>query len=100
MKRQQSAVALRYDRRLPAPLLVAKGRGELAGRLIRIAEDHDVPIVNRQRLADDLYFVEAGDFIPEPFYEAVAEILAFVWRVSGGERRDDDTERKGKKGVS
>lgn len=100
MKRQQSAVALRYDRRLPAPLLVAKGRGELAERLVRIAEDHDVPIVDRGRLVDDLYVVEAGDFIPEPLYEAVAEILAFVWRLSDGERRADDWDRKGKKGVS
>ena len=85
---ERSSVALRYDSRLPAPLVVARGRGELADRLLRLAEQHDVPVVESGILADSLYVVEPGQLIPEAFYQAVAEVLGFVWRNSSeGEQR-------------
>lgn len=85
---KHSSVALRYDSRLPAPLVVARGRGELADRLRRLAEQHGVPVVESEALAESLYVVEPGQFIPEAFYQAVAEVLGFVWRNSSeGERR-------------
>lgn len=77
MKRD-TAVALQYDRALPAPFVVARGRGELAGRLVQLAEEHDIPRQTDGDLAEALYTVEVGAYIPEPFFKAVAEILAVV----------------------
>lgn len=82
------SVALQYESSLPAPFVVARGRGVLAERLIELAHAHDVPVLEAPALADSLYQVEVGTFIPEPFYQAVAEILAFVWQsdASAGKR--------------
>lgn len=74
------SVALQYDNRLPAPLVVAQGRGERARRLVEIAREYDVPVIEAGELAELLSDVDVGELIPEPFYQAVAEVLAFVWR--------------------
>ena len=81
MKRK-TAVALQYDRRLPAPLVVARGKGELARRLETIARENGVPVVETDELAESLHALEPGTCIPESFYEVVAELLAFVWRAA------------------
>jgi type III secretion system FlhB-like substrate exporter len=67
---------------MPAPLVLARGTGELAQRLLRIAREHDVPVVDSKELAESLVVIDPGEFIPEPFYQAVAEIVGFVWRTS------------------
>lgn len=88
--RRRTSVALRYDSRLPAPLVVARGKGELAERLLAIAEQHSIPIVDSGELAESLYAVDPGELVPESFYETVAEVLGFVWRLhlsSGGETK-------------
>ena len=95
MKRKPKAVALSYDRSLPAPLVVAKGAGMLADRLEQIARECGVPIRRDDALAERLFVIENGQFIPEPFYRAVAEILAFVYRQSEPRRQS-----KAKKGQS
>ena len=96
MRRKSRAVALQYDASLPAPLVVAKGEGLLARRLAELAREHDVPVVREEVLAQGLFVIETGRFIPEPFYKAVAEILAFVWRSTenarGGTERKRDIE--------
>jgi flagellar biosynthesis protein len=74
------SVALRYRSDLPAPFVAAKGRGNLAAKLVELAEGCGVPIVSAETLAESLFYLEVGDFIPEPFYRAVAEVLAFVLR--------------------
>ncbi|SRR5579883_702187 len=76
------AVALRYRRGFDkAPLVVAKGAGEGASRIVLIARLAAVPVVTNRPLARALYrSVEVGDFIPQQFYRAVAEVLAFVIR--------------------
>lgn len=81
------AVALKYDGDdMPAPKVVAKGADYLAARIRQLAAAHGVPIVERPQLARALYAtVEVGQEIPEQFYAAVAEILAYVYRLS--ERR-------------
>ncbi|MFP4549535.1 MAG: EscU/YscU/HrcU family type III secretion system export apparatus switch protein [Spirochaetales bacterium] len=83
MMEQRRSVALQYDKMLPAPFVVARGKGLLADRLVELARQHDVPILEASALADSLYQVEVGTFIPEPFYQTVAEILAFVWQRDG-----------------
>lgn len=78
------AVALRYDGSLPAPEVVAKGAGVVAAAIRRVAEEHGVPVVHNASLARALYReVELGRTIPEAFFAAVAEVLAFVYRTSG-----------------
>ncbi len=79
------AVALRYEMgTMPAPELVAKGQGYLAQRIKEIAREAGVPIVEDPPLARLIYRrVEVGEYIPEDLYRAVAEILAYVYRLKG-----------------
>ncbi len=79
------AVALRYDpERMAAPAVVAKGVDFMAGRIRAVAAAAGVPIVENPPLARSLYAgVKVGQAIPAGLYQAVAEVLAFVWRVRG-----------------
>ncbi len=81
------AVALKYDSAtMRAPKVVAKGADFLALRIRQIATANDVPIVERPPLARALYAaVEIDQEVPGEHYAAVAEILAYVYRVSGKE---------------
>ncbi len=79
---RRTSVALRYDTRLPAPLVIARGKGDLADRLVSLAREHGVPTVESRELAESLYATDPGELIPERFYQAVAEVLGFVWRSS------------------
>jgi len=76
------AVALRYRRGFdPAPLVVAKGAGEAAHRIVAIARMAAVPIRENRALTRALYkAVETGSFIPRQFYRAIAEVLAAIMR--------------------
>jgi flagellar biosynthetic protein FlhB len=80
------AVALRYSMQSgAAPKVVAKGKNYLAARIRRIAVEHGVPIVENAPLAQALYkSVEVGQEIPRHLYRAVAEILAYIYRLMGG----------------
>ncbi len=76
------AVALAYDVSKPAPEVVAKGADLLAARIVSIAREHRVPVVPNPPLARALYrSVEVGQPIPSTLYQAVAEILAYVFTV-------------------
>lgn len=79
------AIALRYDSEtMKAPKVIAKGADFLAMRIRQIAVANGVPLVERKELARALYrAVEPGDEVPPQFYSAVAEILAYVYRLSG-----------------
>ena len=79
------AVALRYDAEtMAAPKVVAKGAELLAHQIRKLAVQHGVPIVERAPLARALYkSVEVGQEIPPAFYKAVAEVLAYVYELSG-----------------
>ena len=77
------SVALQYDREvMEAPTVIAKGADYLALRMRNVARENDVPILERPALARDLYSnVDIGESIPERFYKAIAEILAYVYRL-------------------
>ncbi len=79
------AVALQYDPAVAdAPRVVAKGQGHLAERIRRLAAEHQVPLVQNPPLAQALYrLCEVGRVIPAELYRAVAEVLAFVYRLTG-----------------
>jgi flagellar biosynthetic protein FlhB len=79
------AVAIRYDPdAMVAPQVVAKGADYVAIRIRQIAAEFGIPLVERKPLARALYeSVEVGQFIPERFYRAVAEILAYIYELTG-----------------
>ena len=76
------AVALRYEKDMTAPVIVAKGQDFLAQRIKTLAQEHGVNIVENKMLARSLYrAVEVGDEVPPELYQAVAEVLAHVYRL-------------------
>jgi flagellar biosynthetic protein FlhB len=82
------AVALRYDMQgMAAPRVVAKGKNYLALRIKDKALQHQVPVIENPPLARALYKqVEVGQEIPAQLYRAVAEVLAYVFRILNGGR--------------
>lgn len=79
------AVALEYDAKtMDAPRVVAKGADLMAARIRELAADHGVPVVERKELAQALFkAVEVGRAVPAELFQAVAEILAYVYRLKG-----------------
>lgn len=77
------AVALKYDREeMEAPRVVAKGRGFLALRIRKFAKEANVPVLERKLLARALYSsVDVGRDIPMELFKAVAEVLAYVYKL-------------------
>jgi flagellar biosynthesis protein FlhB len=77
------AIALRYDESsMQAPSVTAKGQDSMALRIIEIAKKHQVPVVRNIGLAHSLYDLEIGHTIPEDLYEAVAEVLNFIYQLA------------------
>jgi flagellar biosynthetic protein FlhB len=76
------AVALKYERgKDSAPVVLAKGEGRMAMRIKAIALEHGVPMIENKPVARLLYKIgEVGEAVPNALYQAVAEILAFVYR--------------------
>lgn len=78
------AIALKFESDYQAPVVTAKGAGFLAEKIRTIAKQNDIPIVEQKPLAQALYkSVEIGQFIPAELYRAVAEVLAYVYRLKG-----------------
>jgi flagellar biosynthesis protein FlhB len=78
------AVALSYTKDLPAPRVVAKGADQTALRIRELARENGVTILEDPPLARSLYAAaEVGDFVPAESFAAVAEILAYVYRLTG-----------------
>lgn len=73
------AVALRYDKATDeAPLVVAKGYGEVARKIVETAQENDVVIETNPQLAEALSGVGLDETIPIELYQAVAEVIGFV----------------------
>ena len=80
---RKKAVALRYKRgEDTAPVVVAKGGGAIADRIIEIAREHDIPLYEDPDLVEVLAKVDLGNIIPPQLYQAVAEVLAFVYNLN------------------
>ena len=77
------AVALKYDNtQMDAPMVIAKGAGAVAKNIRRIATENDIPLVEDKPLAQNLYkYVDIGEEVPLEYYQAVAELLAYVYRL-------------------
>ncbi len=78
------AVALKYDAdEMYAPEVVAKGGGVVAEKIKQIAKENNVPIVEDKSLAQSLFrLTDIGDPVPPQLFKAVAEILAYIYRIS------------------
>ena len=76
------AIAIRYNSlEAPAPVVLAKGADKVAEKIREIAREHNIPIRENKPLARALYKqVQIGDMIPEELYQAVAAILAQIWK--------------------
>jgi len=80
---RQEAVALRYEpKRDRAPKLVAKGQGYLAEKILELARQHHIPVREDKNLLQILSRLDLNQEIPAEVYKAVAEILAFIYRLS------------------
>jgi flagellar biosynthetic protein FlhB len=81
------AIAIQYDPlSMPAPVVLAKGAGLLAQKIRRIALQNGIPVVERKPLAQVLYkTVQVGEVIPADQYQAVAEVLRYVYQLQGKE---------------
>ena len=82
-KPPEKAAALKYEHGKDfAPRLIAKGQGKVAEKIIEIARAHDVPIEEDKDLVEFLSMLDLYQEIPSDMYTAVAEILAFVYKLN------------------
>jgi len=81
VKRDKKAVALKYDKenKYSAPKVVAKGKGEIAAKILQKAKEFDIPIFKNEALAQSLLNLDIDEEIPPNLYKAVAEV--FVWLI-------------------
>ncbi|CAB1061285.1 Uncharacterized homolog of the cytoplasmic domain of flagellar protein FhlB [Olavius sp. associated proteobacterium Delta 1] len=83
MDKSPKAVALKYDgKKDKAPRVVATGRGNIAEKIIDIAKEHNVPLYEDKNLIQILQALDLETEIPPELYRAVAEVLAFVYRLN------------------
>lgn len=81
-KQRKQAVALAYDEAEHlAPKVVAKGSGEVAKEIIKLAKENDIPIQEDATLVQLLSELEINQTIPEELYEVVAEVFAFIYKI-------------------
>jgi len=95
----RAAVALGYNpEKDSAPRVLAAGRGELAEAILAQADRHRVPVVEQHPLADALVKLQVGASVPPELYAAVAEVLAYLWRVEQQQADAQAQARAGKGG--
>lgn len=80
---EKKAAALRYEKdKDGAPKVVAKGRGIVAEKIVEIAKEAGVPILEDRDLVEFLIALDVGEEIPPNLYKAVAEILVYVYKIT------------------
>jgi len=91
----KKAVALGYDiDKDQAPKVVAKGSGALAGNIIKIAEENEIPIKKDEDLVELLSSIDVDKEIPASMYKAVSEIFSFIYDLTTMERKKRELEEK------
>lgn len=78
---RKRAIALSYDEQHVAPVVVAKGEGAVAERIIEKAKQYDVPVYEDETLAAMLGQLQLNETIPAELYKVVAEVFAFIYQV-------------------
>ena len=83
VKKKAKAVALNYNKEKDtAPKITAKGRGIIAEKIVEMAQAHNVPLYEDKNLVQVLEALELETEIPPELYRAVAEVLAFIYRLN------------------
>lgn len=86
---RKTAVAIQYDRAsMSAPQVVAKGRGIVAEKLITMARENGIPIVENKLLVEMLDNLNLNQQIPGELYQVVAEILVAVYKAEAGIKKN------------
>lgn len=81
-KKIKEAVALHYDAtQHQAPVLVAKGKGDIAEKILNLASEHQIPIREDSSLVEILSQLKIHDSIPEELYQVIAEIFSFIYKI-------------------
>jgi flagellar biosynthetic protein FlhB len=89
------AVAVEYEEKtMNAPKITAKGQNTMAARIVALARSNEVPVLQNIGLARSLYEVEIDTEVPEDLYEAVAEVLNWVYQLAEAETATQGRERK------
>ncbi len=87
----QKAVALKYDiDKDNAPKITAKGKGETASNIIKIAKENNIPIKKDEDLIELLSQIDIDKEIPDSMYKAVAEIFSFIYDLSNNKNTIDE----------
>lgn len=85
-KKRLQAAAIEYNEKQDeVPRLVASGKGYVAEKIVALAREAEVPVVEDAALISALMVLELGEEIPAELYEAVARILAFIYKLDKGE---------------
>lgn len=91
----KKAAALKYDVELDnAPKIVAKGKGETANNIIKIAKENNIPIKKDEDLIELLSKLDIDKEIPSSMYKAVAEIFTFIYELSNKTKEIDEKIEK------
>lgn len=81
--KDMKAVALKYEMEKDrAPRVVAKGKGEIAKKIIEVAREHNIPLYEDKELSQVLEALDLDTEIPGELFRAVAEVLAFIYRMN------------------
>lgn len=81
---ERKVAALRYRHGTDiAPKLIAKGKGYVADQIVALAKANDIPIHEDRNMVEILSAIELYEQIPPQLYKAVAEVLAFIYQVTG-----------------
>lgn len=86
----QKAAALKYDHATQnAPKVIAKGQGDVAKNIIKIAQDNDLPIKKDEDLIELLSKLDIDKEIPTEMYKAVAEIFSFLYGITNKNKKEE-----------
>ncbi len=81
-KSENKAIALKYNHNKDrAPKVIAKGKGEIAKKIIEIAKENKIPLYEDKGLAQVLEALDLNMEIPETLYKAIAEVLVFIYKL-------------------
>ncbi len=86
----KKAVALKYDQlKDRAPRVIAKGKGHVAEHILATAQKHTIPVYQNKALVNMLMALEIDREIPPELYKAIAEVMAYVYRMDASKGREE-----------
>lgn len=96
MQRRRKAAAIKYDsQEYVAPRMIAKGEDHIADKIVDIAKEAEIPIVEDAALVSALLVLELGEEIPPELYHSVAKILSFIYNL---DKKDGQLHKKSPSG--